>query len=81
MTSPGWPQVMRVNPILKLDYAGVWGFLRGCLYEYCELYDQGYTSLGTKNATQKNPALVKKDSQLPAHELNENESDERSGRS
>lgn len=76
-TSEGWPPIVRINPILDLDYAGVWGFLRGCGYRYCALYDAGYTSLGGKHNTQKHPDLVKKSSS--AFEL-QDERGERGGR-
>jgi FAD synthetase len=79
-TSPGWPDMMRINPILDLDYAGVWAFLRACGLTYCSLYDEGYTSLGSKDETSKHPQLVSPDSKpRPAHSLQD--ADERAGRS
>jgi FAD synthetase len=74
-TSSGWPEMMRVNPILDLDYPGVWSFLRTCEIKYCSLYDEGYTSLGSKHHTVPHPKL----SSSPAHTLQEGE-DERAGR-
>jgi FAD synthetase len=84
--STGWPEIMRVNPILGWSYATVWAFLRGLGLEYCRLYDEGYTSLGSKHTTQRNPALVVaapdgKLSPRPAHELQDGDLLERASRS
>eukprot|EP00055_Hartaetosiga_balthica_P008022 m.28688 g.28688 ORF g.28688 m.28688 type:complete len:262 (-) comp6077_c0_seq4:244-1029(-) len=51
----GWPMLMRVFPILNWKYAEVWNYLQQ--KEYCTLYDQGYTSLGSKVDTVPNPKL------------------------
>jgi 3'-phosphoadenosine 5'-phosphosulfate sulfotransferase (PAPS reductase)/FAD synthetase len=37
----------------------VWKFLRQNKLAYCSLYDEGYTSLGEKHNSQKNPYLRK----------------------
>eukprot|EP00049_Salpingoeca_infusionum_P019290 m.361209 g.361209 ORF g.361209 m.361209 type:complete len:205 (+) comp19417_c0_seq1:133-747(+) len=55
----GWPDFMRVNPILSWSYATVWQFLSDKYY--CELYDQGYTSLGNTKNTVRNPTLRSED--------------------
>lgn len=60
-SSAGWPAFMRVNPILKWEYAEVWEFLRGFRIPYCTLYDLGYTSIGAVEDTQPNPALLNED--------------------
>ncbi|XP_071548026.1 FAD synthase-like isoform X2 [Panulirus ornatus] len=57
MTDSGWPQVMRVMPILTWNYQIVWEFLRSLSVHYCVLYDHGYTSLGGQHNTAKNPHL------------------------
>eukprot|EP00512_Aurantiochytrium_limacinum_P003317 CAMPEP_0171499350 /NCGR_PEP_ID=MMETSP0958-20121227/8385_1 /TAXON_ID=87120 /ORGANISM="Aurantiochytrium limacinum, Strain ATCCMYA-1381" /LENGTH=264 /DNA_ID=CAMNT_0012033907 /DNA_START=218 /DNA_END=1012 /DNA_ORIENTATION=- len=79
--SPGWPDIVRINPILNWSYRTIWAFLRGCELEYCKLYDEGYTSLGSIHTTQKNPKLVRGDSSLPAYELDEGDKFERVSRS
>lgn len=52
------PPFMRVNPVLEWTYGQVWHFLRVFSLSYCELYDQGYTSLGTTKDTFPCPALA-----------------------
>ena len=56
-SSEGWPDFMRVFPILQWDYCAVWKFLRLLDLPYCSLYDDGYTSLGEKNNSRPNPSL------------------------
>eukprot|EP00324_Dicrateria_rotunda_P006251 CAMPEP_0206157768 /NCGR_PEP_ID=MMETSP1474-20131121/4207_1 /ASSEMBLY_ACC=CAM_ASM_001110 /TAXON_ID=97495 /ORGANISM="Imantonia sp., Strain RCC918" /LENGTH=234 /DNA_ID=CAMNT_0053557503 /DNA_START=28 /DNA_END=729 /DNA_ORIENTATION=- len=69
-TNTGWPDIIRVNPILDWGYHQVWEFLRGFEIEYCTLYDQGFTSLGSPDKTIPNPELQKDDgSYFPAHKL------------
>lgn len=55
------PPFLRVNPILNWTYGQVWHFLRLFNLEYCSLYDEGYTSLGTVKDTIPCPALEKED--------------------
>ncbi|KDN47613.1 hypothetical protein RSAG8_03403, partial [Rhizoctonia solani AG-8 WAC10335] len=56
---PGWPNLLRVNPIINWSYVQVWQYLRHPRLKvpYCHLYDDGYTSLGSTYNTFKNPAL------------------------
>lgn len=83
-SSPDWPPFMRVNPILNWRYHDVWRFLRTFNIPYCQLYDRGYTSIGSVATTAPNPALCRIQDGIatydPAWKL-ENEDLERAGRS
>ncbi|CAF2330220.1 unnamed protein product [Rotaria sp. Silwood2] len=57
-TDPTWPAYMRCNPILNYSYKDVWTFLTKFDVPYCSMYDQGFTSLGDKETTAKNPRLL-----------------------
>ncbi|CAF5194571.1 unnamed protein product, partial [Rotaria sp. Silwood1] len=59
-TDPTWPAYMRCNPILNYSYNDIWIFLRKFDVPYCRMYDQGFTSLGDKETTIKNPKLLYK---------------------
>ncbi|GKV48398.1 hypothetical protein SLEP1_g55222 [Rubroshorea leprosula] len=56
-SSPGWPPFMRVNPILDWSYRDVWAFLLTSKVQYCSLYNQGYTSIGSIHDTIPNALL------------------------
>ena len=80
LTTKGWPSLMRVNPILYFDYTSVWTVIRALNAPYCCLYDQGFSSLGSKTSTERNPELVGRNGELlPAHTLS-SECNERQGR-
>jgi len=86
-SSEGWPPFLRVNPILDWTYKEIWAFLREYNLPYCSLYDKGYTSLGCKTETQRNPKLkihstdpdTDSDRYLPAYMLQDDQ-EERCGR-
>ncbi|KAF8579977.1 adenine nucleotide alpha hydrolases-like protein [Ramaria rubella] len=85
-TDGDWPRFMRVHPIINWSYSEIWTFLRQLDVSYCDLYDIGYTSLGSTYNTFPNPALRRarssydqKTSYLPAYELLD-EALERAGR-
>lgn len=58
-TDDNWPKFMRVSPILDWSYTQVWDFIRQLDIPYCDLYNQGYSSLGTQDDTAKNSSLLK----------------------
>lgn len=79
-TDNGWPAFMRVFPILNWSYAKVWDYLREHHVRYCQLYDQGYTSLGDPSSTIPNPHLRNPDGTYQPAYMLQDESLERAGR-
>ncbi|MCJ1230736.1 hypothetical protein MMC12_007410 [Toensbergia leucococca] len=81
-TDGGWPAFMRCHPVIDWHYVEIWSFLRHLGVEYCELYDEGYTSLGGTTDTHPNPKLRIQGEEgryRPAYEL-EDDREERLGR-
>ncbi|KAF7636478.1 PAPS_reduct domain-containing protein [Meloidogyne graminicola] len=77
-TEPDWPPFLRVCPLLDMTYSDVWILLRSLCIPYCSLYDQGYSSLGERSKTMKNPHLIikenngnEKEKYLPAYMLDD----------
>jgi len=85
-TDGGWPDFMRIHPVIDWHYVEIWAFIRHLNIPYCSLYDQGYTSLGGTTDTHPNPHLrlessgdTEKGRYRPAYELIGDE-EERLGR-
>jgi len=91
-TDHGWPDFMRIHPVIDWHLSEIWCFLRahelkepdGTPLPYCEMYDQGYTSLGGVGDTVRNPKLKYLDADgieryWPAYHVTEDE-EERLGR-
>ncbi|CCH44940.1 putative FAD synthase [Wickerhamomyces ciferrii] len=80
-TDHGWPEFIRIHPVINWHYDEIWCFLKTNKIEYCKLYDQGFTSLGGINSTIPNPNLkLSNGGYLPAYKLLGNDSQERDGR-
>ena len=55
---------------IEWEYSYVWNFLRGLTLPYPDLYDKGYTSLGSQSNTSPNPNLANKNGTFePAFKL------------
>lgn len=87
-TDKGWPDFMRIHPVIDWRLSEIWCLLRakelgeadGTYLAYCSMYDEGYTSLGGLNDTSKNPKLKEVGGHYrPAYELTK-DSEERLGR-
>ncbi|XP_052751023.1 uncharacterized protein LOC113509502 [Galleria mellonella] len=75
-TDHNWPSIQRVSPLLNWSYHHIWSYLIKRNVPYCNLYDKGYTSIGSTQNTWPNPALAYKDhsgclSYLPAWRLSD----------
>lgn len=84
-TDPGWPKLMRVNPLLNWNCADIWEYIQKNDVPYCSLYDRGYTSIGDKTNTIPNPNLKRTEPSgeivySPAYHLQDADKLERAGR-
>lgn len=85
-TDLGWPQLMRINPLLEWTCKDVWDYLHQKKVPYCSLYEKGYTSIGDRTNTVPNPFLKRtntitgKDEFLHADQLINEDEHERAGR-
>jgi len=68
------PPHTRINPILHFTERDIWETIFSLKIPYCDLYKEGYRSIGTKSGT-------KKTSTLPAWEQDLENTTERGGRS
>ncbi|ODV60014.1 Phosphoadenosine phosphosulfate reductase, partial [Ascoidea rubescens DSM 1968] len=58
-TDNNWPEFNKVSPLLNWNNTDIWMFLLSLDIKYCELYNNGFTSLGGTNSTVPNPVLEK----------------------
>lgn len=80
-TTVGWPPMMRVCHLFHWSVEDIWNYLHLHRIPWCCLYEEGYTSIGTKSTSKKNPSLlIEKGEYKPAWSLSVNGS-ERYGRS
>lgn len=85
-TDPGWPKLMRINPLLYWSCADIWEYIKINDVPYCCLYDHGYTSIGDKTNTVPNPYLKRTGKSgniiyIAAYHLQDSDNLERAGRS
>ncbi|KAK4650899.1 3'-phosphoadenosine 5'-phosphosulfate sulfotransferase [Podospora pseudocomata] len=81
-TDAGWPQFMRIHPVIDWHYVEIWAFIRHLNIPFCDLYNRGFTSLGGVTDTRPNPALAVGEGASkfrPAYELRDDD-EERLGR-
>ncbi|KAI8330859.1 hypothetical protein BC941DRAFT_439780 [Chlamydoabsidia padenii] len=79
-TDDGWPDFMRIHPIIDWTYKDIWDFLIKLRIPYCSLYDEGYTSLGSMENTHPNPDLEQQQGEYKPAFMLKNELHERCGR-
>ncbi|KII65651.1 FAD synthase [Thelohanellus kitauei] len=56
-TDDDWPYFLRIHPLLDFTYEDIWSYIYRYDVPFCQLYNQGYTSLGPKSITKKNENL------------------------
>ncbi len=50
-----------INPLMFLSYNDIWTYLLSNGFDYCELYKNGYSSIGLKSKTKQNEHLKNPD--------------------
>lgn len=66
-----YPDFIRFYPIFYFDYGEIWRLIKFLNYPYLELYDCGYSSIGSKYNTQLNEKLLVDGRYLPGFCLEE----------
>lgn len=84
-TDPGWPKLIRINPLLFWSCEDIWEYIQTNDVPYCRLYDRGYTSIGDQTNTVPNPYLKRtgkfgETNYIAAYHLQDSEKLERAGR-
>lgn len=57
-TTEGWPPMTRVSPLFHWGAKDVWNYILQNDIPYCRLYKEGYSSLGSRSSTNRNPLLL-----------------------
>ena len=76
----GWPKFTRISPLLNWGYSQIWEYIDYQRIEYCQLYNDGYTSLGSRSRTIPNPELESADGKYLHARMLKDVKFERSGR-
>ncbi|CRG94208.1 FAD synthetase, putative [Plasmodium gallinaceum] len=69
ISSRNFPPYLYLNPIFYWTYGAIWTFILYFKFNYCILYNHGYSSIGSMNDTVKNEFLKCNDCYLPAYFL------------
>ncbi|GAW80573.1 FAD synthetase [Plasmodium gonderi] len=69
ISSRGLPPYLYLNPIFYWTYGAIWTFILYFKFDYCILYNHGYSSIGSAKDTVKNEFLKCNDCYLPAYFL------------
>ncbi|KMZ93446.1 FAD synthetase [Plasmodium vivax Mauritania I] len=69
ISSRGLPPYLYLNPVFYWTYGAIWTFILYFKFDYCILYNHGYSSIGSVNDTVKNEFLKCNDCYLPAYFL------------
>ncbi|GAB66087.1 FAD synthetase [Plasmodium cynomolgi strain B] len=69
ISSRGLPPYLYLNPVFYWTYGAIWTFILYFKFDYCILYNHGYSSIGSVHDTVKNEFLKCNDCYLPAYFL------------